>query len=909
MGIAKQNREERQRANHCPRARHLRSPRPKSTSQSARLPNLPLIVRVLALSVLTCFTALAQDNGIAAGRPKIYDNRSLTIMLNQLNASLANTMFIDPSSLAAALSFYQGSEVQSVYRSLSLGVASPAASGGSALSATSGGGSGSGTSGSGGTATGGSSGTGSSGGGSGGGGGSGSSSPGGGSGSGGDSGSGGGGGSSGGGSGSGGSGGGGGGAAGNASLPTGIQNILNNAAFSPQYGESASDLLNDQANLTYQIFNLRMLLERALSDRLLLSDSPRGEPRLQAVIGLNVSIDPAYGERDSAAIVELTVDKPGVELVAVMPQEKTYNSAALSTKASAFGGSAVVKMLTVSTALQRQSQVFYLYRDNDTLSFQRMAPVSGKESCQTTTTAENRCVLQFGWEFRPVLGRRSVSPGMRQLFAIVSLPASDTPSDANQMINVKVRTGWHHYDHHTLTTYYSEPITKKLSLAFSPNNWGAGLRGDTSRLDEVTAPSTASVETDLGAVVDDVRWYRTDANSGTVVIKGKNFFSGTTVNVGPQVYSEGNGLTIQSDQTMYLVTTVQQAALTDGVVNGRYGPPIPLAPHSRLQDEHIRIIGLDREFNGPDSTHLLLTVTRNTGLAVSDLPSQYPVIAYNGAPLPEVNSVYADSNFGGVVAEIYVSTATLGDGNGLFVLKFPFAGPAWAAKAPIIEIQPIITRADIDSRSTLTLLDTAVQNGVARNYSGRWQILLDQAYVVDEPDPRQPHAISLVRLTPCSSHEPTCHTLQLTVDKTILDAYKTFTLIDPRGNVRSYAVPPPAASTPPGKPSLDAKQPKAIVKQNEAALISYSGQSLNIIQRASFNGTDLTFTASADGKTLQIYMTPDVTKTPGPQQILLQADAQTILAAPLTIIAVSNPATTPNPTNPSKGATGGQQQN
>lgn len=76
---------------------------------------------IYALTALACSPSLAQDNGIAVGKPKIFDNRSLTIMMDQLNASLANTMFIDPSSLAAALSFYRSTEVQSVYRSLSVG--------------------------------------------------------------------------------------------------------------------------------------------------------------------------------------------------------------------------------------------------------------------------------------------------------------------------------------------------------------------------------------------------------------------------------------------------------------------------------------------------------------------------------------------------------------------------------------------------------------------------------------------------------------------------------------------------------------------------------------------------------------------------------------------------------------------
>ena len=171
----------------------------------------------------------------------------------------------------------------------------------------------------------------------------------------------------------------------------------------PAFGQNAADLLSDQVNLTYQILNLRMLLERSLSDRLL----EGGDARLQAVLGFNVSIDPPRDAENSAAVVEVTikaVDKEPVSLVSLMPQEKTYNAVAMHTRSNAFGGSAVAGMFTVGYSERRRGQVFYLYRDNDTLSFERMIT---KEKATT-----------FGWQFRPVLGRKSVSPGLRQMFAI-----------------------------------------------------------------------------------------------------------------------------------------------------------------------------------------------------------------------------------------------------------------------------------------------------------------------------------------------------------------------------------------------------------------------------------------------------------------------------------------------------------
>lgn len=74
----------------------------------------------------------------------------------------------------------------------------------------------------------------------------------------------------------------------------------------------APDLLRDQVNLTYQMFNLRLLLERAISDRVLETDK---QARVQTVIGFPVSIDPPWFSIGCAATVEVELsllldDKP-----------------------------------------------------------------------------------------------------------------------------------------------------------------------------------------------------------------------------------------------------------------------------------------------------------------------------------------------------------------------------------------------------------------------------------------------------------------------------------------------------------------------------------------------------------------------------------------------------------------------
>ncbi len=100
-------------------------------------------------------------------------------------------------------------------------------------------------------------------------------------------------------------------------------------------GLAAGDLLSNQLNLATQIFNLQTLYERSLSDRLI-----DGHPRLQTVLGFQISITPPSGCADCAAIAEIGVRMKTetnswspVSLVALMPQEKTYNAESLSSSA------------------------------------------------------------------------------------------------------------------------------------------------------------------------------------------------------------------------------------------------------------------------------------------------------------------------------------------------------------------------------------------------------------------------------------------------------------------------------------------------------------------------------------------------------------------------------------------------
>jgi hypothetical protein len=383
-----------------------------------------------------------------------------------------------------------------------------------------------------------------------------------------------------------------------ASLPSG---------FNPTFGSSASDLLNDQVNLTYQIFNLRMILERALSDRLNHSECSNANhgldcnaTRLQSVLGFNVTIDPPRTANDAVAVVEITLtatptasstespkqsipvnpDEKRLSLVALMPQEKTYNAAALSAKSNAFGGSAVVHAFQIGGSVRKRSQVFYVYRDSDTISYERMS-------------ADPNTII-FGWMFRPVLGRKSVSPGLRQLFAITALPNVDcippkeTPHDYRNCdlpkLNTSVHTYWKKYDYRTLTSYEERDANRAKKFQYlasfglsHPQIFSDRRYENTVPYDGPTIYPTSEYQDDLSPRLTDVQWNLTGAKTVVVSARGNNFFTNTQVILGDKTFGKPeDGLILKSVQAFDLAATLDQLASAPASIIGRYGPAMPL---------------------------------------------------------------------------------------------------------------------------------------------------------------------------------------------------------------------------------------------------------------------------------------------------------------------------------------------
>jgi len=619
----------------------------------------------------------------------------------------------------------------------------------------------------------------------------------------------------------------------NPALPN-LPDLIASPSGLPAFGQNAADLLTDQVNLTYQILNIRMVLERSLSDRLL----PGGDARLQAVLGFNVSVDPPRDAENSAAVVEVTVSASNgepVSLVSVMPQEKTYNAVAMNTRSNAFGGSAVAGMFTVGYSERRRGQVFYLYRDNDTLSFERML-------------TKDKTDLTFGWQFRPVLGRKSVSPGMRQMFAVVSLPVSDDPKAAvrNQNLRVSVRTYWRKYHADTLTTSDRENIgawpylrrVATLGLSEAVPNPREARRLEDGGVETVTIPTTAEYQQHLQPEVTNVEWTRIDEKTALISVAGKNFFSGTSVAMGGT--AAASGVVIKSNQAMDIVTPIENIGAGTPMVIGRYGVARPLATAS----------GCSPTMGGLGAT----LGPAISGLRELRVPVDCPVdeltqlvVFANGKSVPGTPSVIADVSTNVSLVSAQIPVALFPKGDGTLALVRPFRRPF---RIDIIWYEnPYELKRMIGDKKTILYLQRtdAISLTNPKSFGSspttRWKV---------------EHAGKPVTLA-----FPTDRVIRFELDGT--EAQGTIALFEPtlENSFNLYLLDLPPAKPKP-KEAIEAVAGPLVINQGDAPKLDFTGERIADVAAVRIEGRE-PFKSEHDAtkKVLSVFIPQEVTKLPG----------------------------------------------
>jgi hypothetical protein len=236
-------------------------------------------------------------------------------------------------------------------------------------------------------------------------------------------------------------------------------------------GVSSSDILAEQVQLNSQITTLRLLLQGAASDQYLTSDSQAVATRQQTTLGFAVSIDPPRQYKHGVAEVRIVIVPPagrdGVSIMTLLPSEKTYNVAKITSHQNSFGAGVTVEPVSAGVNTGKSKDRLYLAKDTDTIALQYPGPEVSQyhraplpfwhkahddivgtinlnpfDPCEPLFAPTKGAVV-FGWQFRPVLGAAYVKGGQRQVFAQLALPAG---LNDIYVPTVYVQTRWRAYD-------------------------------------------------------------------------------------------------------------------------------------------------------------------------------------------------------------------------------------------------------------------------------------------------------------------------------------------------------------------------------------------------------------------------------------------------------------------------------
>jgi hypothetical protein len=671
-------------------------------------------------------------------------------------------------------------------------------------------------------------------------------------------------------------------------------------------GLGAADVLNNQLNLASQIFNLQTLYERSLSDRMI-----GGGSRLQTVLGFQVSLTPPAGYEDCVAVAEIAVRvKPPtpaavgppvapvpqaapapaaappvqavqvaappvpaavppapvavppapvaapparISLVALMPQEKTYNAESLSSNERSIEGSAVAKVLTLGFSGKRGAKQLFIHRDSDTVAFERHLDAP-------PVLLDNATV--FGWEFRPVLGRRTVSPGTRQMLAVVSLPERDGDPAAEFSLEVRTCSYWRRYDRRRQT---SAPNWSWLP-------WRVNRAGTVqSATQELQVPNTAKVQSALAPKVDDIKWVNSGGGKASIVVTGSNFFSGTRIIIGGTPHKEEDGtLTLKSDQALEFETTLDALASGDAMLSGRFGPAFQLVVpegkrpaaslnisgatikpmrNSKARRISINIIGLDNTGEPKDLTYEGLAKLPDLILYVGNEALPMPYDYSNELPDPTAQPQPLGTKY--VKVETWISAKTLAKSPSVS-FRVPFCGLDYQASQPLSFSEPTVVRMGSDPVNTLFRIFYA-QGFPPSDFS----VELDKTYL--------PDGVTLLSASPTE--------YRFTIPKDLVSRFQN--LVVRIGRLEPYLLPIPLEDKPAPKPSVDLTGKPAQIQKNAHGPIEWTGVALDSITDVTIakssiqNGSPVVtqvaqqFSTYANGTKLIVYLSAGVTDSAG----------------------------------------------
>lgn len=314
------------------------------------------------------------------------------------------------------------------------------------------------------------------------------------------------------------------------------------------FSVSASDILNEQMQLTYEIANLRLLLEGSLSDRYIKSSTNMAIVKPRTTIGFSIALDPDKRYRNAVAVVEVIVkrknhlgDREPPAITALLPREKTYNVAAITDRSTSIGSGVVTQILGVSASLLRGRKTYYLVKDQDTVAT-TFEPEDNTDNSK----------IGFVWQFRPVLGRDYVYSGLKQTFVQLAFPVA---RDEKSLGTTYVRTYWRRYD-----------SKKGIPNEVIPGSVRVNIVDSEVRTYPLVLKPRIFGEDSLE-----------DLGGGQMLVKiPDRFLNGTYVRIGPTILTPGSpNLSFEPDMLRF-IAPIADLAMKKVYIVGRNGEEIPL---------------------------------------------------------------------------------------------------------------------------------------------------------------------------------------------------------------------------------------------------------------------------------------------------------------------------------------------
>jgi hypothetical protein len=215
------------------------------------------------------------------------------------------------------------------------------------------------------------------------------------------------------------------------------------------YSPSASSILNEQVQLNSEVAGLALMMEGSQADQVFFLDFPgSGSLPVQkhhVTLGIPIDISPRPEDKDAVAEIVVTFkanpnlfpstfaadDKVFADVLpsitAMLPQDKTYNTATISSHSFSLGAGVVTGVLTAGMNYFWQKQTYYVVQAQDMVAFQLASDPKKPDE------------ISFGWDIRPVLGSRTVLSGLRTLFVQLSVASLEAKT---YLGSVSVTTRW-----------------------------------------------------------------------------------------------------------------------------------------------------------------------------------------------------------------------------------------------------------------------------------------------------------------------------------------------------------------------------------------------------------------------------------------------------------------------------------